>query len=172
MKPNQLTEGEFIPYYKKYIDLVSNVHLLEAMATGLTDTLDFFENIPSDKLNFRYAKGKWTPKDILLHLIDTERVFCYRAMCFARDKNANLPGFDENLFAQNAAANSRNLNDLLNEYVLVRTATICLFKGFDAKMLLQIGKGNDSPMSVRSAGFIICGHEIHHCNFIKEHYLI
>lgn len=168
----QIDPIEYNPYYKKYIDLVDKVPLIEALSAGMPKTLSFFEDLPEQVLNYRYAEGKWTPKDILLHIIDTERVFSYRALYFSRDENANLAGFDENLFAKNANADSRNLDDLLNEYLAVRTASICLFKSFDDTNLMKSGIANNSKMSVRASGFVICGHELHHLNIIKERYLI
>ncbi len=172
MLAKQIDPIEFNPYYKKYIDLVDNIPLIDALSTGLPKTLAFFEELPENILNFSYAKGKWTPKDILLHIIDTERVFAYRALYFSRDENANLAGFDENLFAKHANADTRSLDDLLNEYMAVRTASICLFKSFNDLELKKIGIANNSKMSVRAAGFVICGHEIHHLNIITERYFI
>lgn len=172
MTKNELSEVEFNPYYKHYIGLVAEVPLIEALNEGMIAIPEFFKSIPADKLHYRYAEGKWTPKDILLHIIDTERVFSYRALCFARDNAADLPGFDENMFAENADANNRELEDLLSEYATVRNATVALFKSFNDTVLKKMGKGNNNLMSVRAAGFIICGHEIHHCNIIKERYLV
>ncbi len=168
---SQLDASEYNPYFKNYIGLVPENDLLEVLAIGLANTNYFFENLPKEKLEYRYAEDKWTPKDILLHLIDCERVFCYRAMHFARTEQANLEGFDENVFALNANANRREIDDLLCEYVAVRTATILMFKGFSNVVLRRLGKANNNLLSVRAAGFIICGHEMHHCNIIKERYL-
>lgn len=172
MKVSELNSVEYNPYYKRYIDLVAEISLSEVLSNGLSDTLAFFENLPTPKWTYRYAEDKWTPKDILLHMIDTERVFSYRALYFSRAENAELIGFDENIFAANANANQRNSEDLLKEYHAVRTATINLFESFDSKMLLQAGIANKNKMSVRAAGFIIGGHEIHHRNIIKERYLL
>ena len=105
------------------------------------------------------------------HIIDTERVFTYRALYFSRADSANLKGFDENIFAQNANANNKSIDVLLNEYSAVRNASIHLFKNFDDTQLKRTGIANDSIMSVAAAGFIICGHEIHHQNIINERYL-
>ena len=171
MNPTQMIPSEYNPYYQAYIDLVGNRSLLEALANGLENIQSFFMDIPKEKLEYRYALGKWTPKGILQHVIDTERVFAYRALYFARSEDANLVGFDENTFAENAQAENKTLSELLEEYIAVRTATICLFKNFNDNQLKGIGTANGSRMSVRATGFIICGHEIHHCNIIKERYL-
>ena len=116
-------------------------------------------------------KGKWTPKEILLHVIDTERIFSYRALRISRSEKAELSGFDENSFAQNSNANNRSIEDLIDEYITVRTATISLFKSFPETIMKNTGIASGKPLSVVAAGYIICGHEIHHVNIIKERYL-
>lgn len=171
MKSSLLISSEYNPYYGAYLNLVKDTSLIEALNIGLKNIQSFFENLPHEKLEYRYAVGKWTPKDILQHITDTERVFAYRALYFARSNNSNLVGFDENSFAENALAITKTVDELLEEYIAVRTATICLFKNFNGNQLMSIGTANGSEMSVRAAGFIICGHEIHHCNIIKERYL-
>jgi len=171
MTASEIQISEYNPFYKRYIDLVENIHLLDALAEGLGTTQSFFDSLPNEIWDYRYAEGKWTPKDILQHIIDTERVFAYRSLYFARNLNAELKGFDENVFADNAMANNRTVNELLQEHLAVRTSTICLFKSLNTIQLKQIGMANGSNMSVAAAGFIICGHEIHHCNIITERYL-
>jgi hypothetical protein len=171
MKPSEVLPSEYNPFYKRYIDLVGNSDLFDALTKGLKTSEVFFENLPDNKWDYRYAEDKWTPKDILLHIADTERVFAYRALYFARINNAELKGFDENIFAENAGANNMSVAQLLKNYVAVRNATLNLFKNFDINQLIQQGVANGSPMSVRAAGFVICGHEIHHCNIITERYL-
>jgi len=171
MKTSDLTTTEYFQYYKQYIDLVGDSSMLVALESGKTTTQQFFKSIPVSKLDFRYAKGKWTPKDILLHLIDTERVFTYRALYFARHENSDLEGFDENVFAQNGAGNDRSIDALLDEYVTLRNATVALFESFTEAQMKQTGNANGNVLSVRACGFIICGHEIHHSNVISERYL-
>lgn len=171
MKPSDLTSTEYFKYYKQYVDLVDDVSLSEALQTGLINTTKFFETIPEGKLLFQYAEGKWTPKEILLHLIDAERAFSYRALYFARAANAHLEGFDENEFGKNCNANNRRIDDLLKEYIAVRTATIYLFASFSDLVLKKGGMANNNPLSVRACGFIICGHEKHHRKIIEERYL-
>ncbi len=171
MKPSEINASEYNPYYKNYIGLVKDIPLMEALELGLSTTPTFFKSIPSPKIMFRYAEGKWTPKDILLHIIDTERVFAYRALYFSRSENADLEGFDENIFALNAVTEHRDLLQLTQEYIAVREATISFFKSFSGTELKKMGKANKNLLSVGAAGFIICGHEIHHCNIINERYL-
>ena len=171
MHATELRSSDYNPYYKRYIDLVGNIPLLTALENGLEKKHAFLESLPADKWNYSYAENKWTPKDILQHLSDTERVFAYRALYIARFNNADLKGFDENVFAENALANNKTPEELLQENATVRAATISLFRNFNTEQLQQFGIANGSQMSVAAAGFIICGHEIHHCNIIKERYL-
>jgi len=171
MKVSEITTTEYFSFYKQYIDLVNDKPLLEALESGQIYIHKFFETLPESILDYQYAEGKWTPKEILLHIIDTERVFCYRALYFARSDNSSIEGFDENVFGLNCNGKARNIDDLLKEYLAVRTATICLFKSFSNSVLKRRGKANNNELSVRAIGFIICGHEIHHRNIIKERYL-
>lgn len=171
MKRSELSSSDYNPYYENYVSLVPDVSLDLALASGKSKTTSFFNDIPESKWNYRYQQNKWTPRDILQHLIDTERVFAYRALYFSRFEGANLKGFDENVFAENTTANERTMEDLLKEYDAVRNASVCLFKSFDEKHLNRKGIANESAMSVAAAGFVICGHEIHHCNIINERYL-
>tara|TARA_R110002050_G_scaffold41657_3_gene100819 strand:- start:77 stop:592 length:516 start_codon:yes stop_codon:yes gene_type:complete len=171
MKRTEISTLDYNSYYQNYIDLVADVPLLDALENGHPITEAFFENLPSLKWTYRYQENKWTPKDILQHIIDTERVFCYRALYFARTEMISLEGFDENIFAANANADSKSPETLFEEYRTVRAATIALFKGFDDIQLKKRGVANNNIMSVAAAGFIICGHDIHHRNIIKERYL-
>jgi len=171
MKISDITSDEYNPYFKPYIDKVGGDSLLKSLKKGKNKTIKFFKKIPSSKLEYQYSEGKWTVKEILLHIIDAERAFSYRALQFARSKNANLEGFDENVFVKNSNANSRSRKSLLKEYKATRKASIVLFKNFTNETLLQMGKASDSELSVRAAGFLICGHEIHHKQIITERYL-
>ncbi len=171
MKPSEVCPSEFHPYFKPYMDKVSDIPLLEALELGAKETLSFFESIPQSKMNYRYSEKKWTIKDILLHIVDAERAFCYRALNFARSKNSNLEGFDENVYVVSAQANSRSITGLLEEYQAVRQASIVLFSSFSDEDLKRVGKANNAKLSVRAAGFLICGHEIHHIQVIKDRYL-
>ena len=171
MRSSELNESEYHPYFKSYIENVSNVSLLEALEQGFRETSVFFKNIPEEKVEYRYAEGKWTPKEILLHLVDAERVFYYRALQFSRSLNVSLEGFDENEFVNNSRANSRSLENILSEYNAVRKATIILFKSFENDVLKRCGKVNGTLVSVAAIGFILAGHEIHHRNILIERYL-
>jgi len=171
MKSSQIKIGEYNPYFKQYIDLVDDISLIQALEIGHRLTEVFFEAIPELKYLYKYSIGKWTPQEILLHIIDTERIFCYRALSIARAKNPVLESFDENIFAKNSNANNRKMQNLLEEFIVVRNGTVILFKSFTEKDLQKIGQVNNHSLSIRAIGFIICGHERHHRNIIKERYL-
>jgi len=171
MKVKDISPEEYHPYFKPYIEKVGNKSLLKSLKKGKKATISFFKKIPKEKLEYRYEEGKWTIKDILLHIVDAERAFNYRALQFARSKEAKLEGFDENEFVANAEANSRSVKSLLKEYNAVRNSTIQLYKSFSKETLKRTGTANNTSLSVRAAGFLACGHEIHHKQTIKERYL-
>lgn len=169
---NEIQPNEYNAYYGHYIKKNDqNTELIDALSQGIPETISFFESLPEDKLLHRYEEGKWTPKEVLLHLIDTERVFVYRALRFARKDETALMGFEQNDFVANSLANERTIPSLLEEYKATRASSIALFKNLDTKLLSTTGTASNSAMSARAAGFIVCGHERHHIEIIKEKYL-
>lgn len=134
--------------------------------------VDFMKSISTNKLQFAYDDGKWSVAEVLVHLIDTERVFQYRALRFARNDATSLPGFDQDAYVPHSKANKRNLDSILKEYLAVRKATISLFESFDDEMMCRGGMASNSFMSVRALGFLICGHERHHKQILESRYLI
>lgn len=166
-----LEQKEFTEFYNYYINLNPHDSLIEGLKEQLVATVDFFKQIPVEKLNYKYQIGKWTPKDILQHLIDTERIFSYRALCFARKDKTCLPGYEENDYALNVDTSTRTIESLLEEYKSVKKASITLFENLAEESLVQIGTANNAHMSVRAIGFMIPGHELHHIKVIKERYL-
>lgn len=171
MTVNDLHAGEYNPYYETYLKKTNDVTLIEGLQNNMDAILSFLKSIPEGKLNFQYEIGKWTIKEMLLHIIDTERIFAYRALRIAREDKTFLPGFDQDAYVLPSKANSRSMQSLLDEYKTVRLSSIALFDSFDDKMLLQKGTASDSPISVRAIGFILIGHENHHCEIIKKRYL-
>lgn len=171
MKTIKLNSNEYVPYQKMYLDLVENKPLVASLEASLNDFIAFFEAIPDDKLSFAYKEGKWTIKEVLLHMIDTERIFQYRALRFAREDKTMLPGFSENDFVPYSNANSRSKESLLKEYKAVRLSTIALYETFSDENLKIVGNSSGGAMSVRGLGYLIVGHQIHHVNIIKERYL-
>lgn len=171
MTPDDLKDAEYGAYYKKYISLVAAQDLIEAMEYGSTQTIKLANNIPPSKYDYSYGEGKWTVKESLLHVIDTERIFAYRALRFARGDSTELPGFDQDDYVPMAKGHQRSFSAIIKEYKSVRQASITLFKSFDEEMLGRIGTASGNPFSARALGYIIAGHEIHHCNVLKERYL-
>lgn len=164
--------GEYAPYTMRYIGLLPDDGLvLKHLAENLKATTDFILSLPEEKLSYRYAEGKWTIKEILLHLIDDERIYAYRALRFARNDKTELPGFEQDDYALNSGANRRSIKDLLKEFAAVRCATISLFEGLDRKALKRAGIASGNIMSVRAAAYHIAGHEMRHLNIIRERYL-
>ncbi|WGK64455.1 DinB family protein [Croceiramulus getboli] len=172
MKRNVLKPDEFNPYYGQYIDLVpESLSLLEALEEGKKRLIKFIREVPEDRLIYRYATGKWTIKEKIQHLLDTERVFVYRALRFSRKDQMALPGFEQDEYVVNSRANEREIEDLLSEYERLRDSTLAFFKSLSDEELKRTGVASGSPMSARAAGFICAGHEIHHCNLISARYL-
>jgi hypothetical protein len=158
-------------FYYNYINQVAENELMEAFRKESPAFIQFFENIPATKYDYRYAEGKWSIKEILQHIIDAERVFCYRALRFARKDNTPLPGFDENVFAENSKASSRKWNDLLEEFKAVRRSSEYLFGSFDSDQLECSGIANKKSIYVLGIGYVLIGHSVHHKNIVKERYL-
>ena len=172
MTRTDLSRHEFNIYYGNYINLVDENHqLVEALKKGEEQTSSFFEKIDQNKLKTAYAEGKWTILEVFQHLIDTERIFNYRALCIARGDQTEFPGYEQDDYVPFSKANARSLNSLLTEYSTVRKATISLFENLSKEDLSQLGRASNSPLSPRAAGFIIAGHERHHEQIIKERYL-
>ena len=136
-----IPKNEFAPYFEQYMQLVSKDEksIIENLVASQKVFDDVLRNLPVEKHNFSYAEGKWTIKELIQHIIDTERVFSYRALCFARNDNTSLPGFDQDVFVENDNANDRNYYDLLNEMEVLRKSSIQLFKSFSDEALLRVG---------------------------------
>jgi hypothetical protein len=158
-------------YFDRYINLTDDVTYMEALTISLKE----LENLPIEKWKALgetvYAPGKWSAKDMLQHFIDTERVFTYRMTAFARQDGQNMLSFDEDLFAKNAHANRRTIDDLLEELILVRKGYIAMYKSFTPEMMQLSGKGyNGDEYSVLSMAFMIAGHQRWHFKIMDERY--
>ena len=171
MISNNLNSKEYNTYYKSYIDHATDLNIVEGLKQNLNSVVSFYSNIPQEKHDYAYAKGKWTVKDILLHIIDTERIFTYRALRIARQDKTPLAGFDQDDYVASVSASTRALTNILEEYKAVRQASIALYSSFDSMALEQIGEASGFPISVRAIGYILTGHENHHNLVIKERYL-
>jgi uncharacterized damage-inducible protein DinB len=164
--------GEFPPYASMYIDLVAgDGKLLTHLWDNLQSTKQLIQSLPADKHLYRYADDKWTIKEILVHIVDDERIYGYRALRFARNDKTQLPGFDQDTFAFHSKANERTMESIVEEYEAVRMSTITLFDGFSDDVMLRKGIANNNEATVRALGYHIAGHELHHLNIIKSLYL-
>jgi hypothetical protein len=171
---NTPTAEEYAPYFQPYIDkveAVDSVGILDALETQHEETQAFLRAIPEAKGDHRYADGKWSIKELVQHLIDSERVFCYRAMRFSRNDSTDLPGFDHDAYVSASSAARHTMEDLADEFEVVRLGTLALFHSFDDEMWGKVGTANGTAMSVRAAAFVSLGHELHHLAVIKERYL-
>ena len=171
MKASQLPVKEYAEYFFPYISVLGEVTLIEELEISLHEFIRFVQNIPMDKFDYRYAEGKWTIKEIIQHVIDTERIFAYRALRISRNDQTPLPGFDENNYINNTEADKRGLQDLLTELSAVRHSNIFLFKSFSEQQLQRTGIASNAGISVRASGFIMIGHQKHHQKVFEERYL-
>lgn len=164
--------GEYAPYTLMYIDLLpDDGRVLMHLAENLAATEHFVRAFPEESLAVPHAPGEWTMKEILVHVIDDERIYSYRALRVARGDLTELPGFEQDEYVPYSRANERSLDDILEEFAAVRRATIALFNSFDDAALLRKGISSDKIMSVRAAAYHIAGHEMHHLNSMRENYL-
>lgn len=158
-------------FYHKYVSQIQAEEVNEAIEENTENTLSFLRDIPEEKWSHRYAEGKWSIKEMIQHVIDAERIFSYRALCFARGEKLSLPGFEENDYAAASKADGRTKEALLEEFETVRKSIQQLFASFDEEQLTVTGIANNNPISVNAIGFIIPGHVQHHVNILKERYL-
>jgi hypothetical protein len=164
--------SEHAPYVLRYIRLLPDDGLvLEHLESNLDATSAFLRSLPDDLLLYRYAANKWTIKEIVQHLSDDERIYAYRALRFARGDATDLPGFDQDAYTQQAAANRRTLDELLYEFATVRAATLSLYAGFGEDVLTRAGIASGNVMSVRAIAYHIAGHELRHMHIIRDRYL-
>ena len=158
-------------YFRLYIDQVDTDDFLEALNNQLIASEKFYDALPDDKWNHTYGEGKWTIKEVLIHLMDTERILAYRALRVARNDKTPLPGFEQDDYIPFQNTEHRSVESLLKEYRYLRLSTIEFFKSLNEEACNRIGTASDNPISPRALGFIIAGHELHHQHIIRERYL-
>jgi RimJ/RimL family protein N-acetyltransferase len=164
--------SEYAHFFQNYINQTTGNNFFELFKQNTSDTIQFFSNIPVEKHNYAYAKGKWTIKELLLHLIDAERVFSYRAFVGARcDSEQQLQSFDENTYVANSNAHLRSMESLLEEFKTARRASEILFENVTPEQSKFMAKGSSHPITPRALGYIMIGHIEHHVKVIKERYL-
>lgn len=163
--------GEYAPFYKSYVELLGEDDVLEKLSSNRKKTYYFFLALPAEKADFAYAEGKWSIKEVLGHMIDTERIMCYRLLRFARADHHPLAGFNENFYVSRANAKNRELEDLANEFSDLRKANLYLYQNLDQEQLRRQGTASNAVVSVKALLYIIAGHELHHLKIIGERYL-
>lgn len=166
----KLKTGTYPAYFDRYINLVETDTISATIEKYAAQVNEFFDQLPAEKSTFKYAEGKWSIKELLQHCTDTERIFAYRALCIARGDKSPLPGFDENLYAEQSGADQREWNDILEEFKAVRRSTDLLLKSFTEEQLNNEGSTNGETNTANALSFIIFGHLLHHMNIIKERY--
>ena len=172
MIKKELNSTEYNQYYKRYIDMVAdNTALVSGFEDDKKMVIDFFSSVPKEKLEFRYLPQKWSIKELLQHIIDTERIFMYRFLRIARKDKTALSGFDQDIYVEPSEANSKSLENLLHEFTVTRLHTINLINSISDDNLKNLGTASDSPVSARACAFILLGHSIWHIKIIKERYL-
>lgn len=160
---------EYPEWVNKYISLVQG-DVIEVLEKQATDFANYMHNL-IEKADYAYAEGKWTIKELIGHVIDTERILAYRMLSFARNEKAALPGFDEDSYVKNAHFKDRSLFSLSDEFMMLRKANLYLIKSLNEVELNNIGSASGTNISVRALVFMLAGHVIHHQNVIKERYL-
>jgi hypothetical protein len=163
--------GDYAEYYYRYIILVEGEDIVKVLENQLQSFENFYSSITEEQGNFGYADGKWTIKEVIGHVIDTERIMAYRALAIAREEKQSLPGFEQDDYVAIGNFTERNLEELINEYKTLRVSNIAMFKSFSDEEFNRKGTASENKVSVIALAFIIAGHELHHLNILKERYL-
>jgi uncharacterized damage-inducible protein DinB len=168
-KPVAGQHSDWAPVYIKHVP--DDGMVLDHLEKGLQQMIAFVEPLTEEQLLYRYAEGKWSIKEVLVHLMDVERVFSYRALCAAREDRTNLPGFDHNAYVPHSGADNRTKNSLLDEYRTLRASTLAFFNGLEEEALFRVGMASGQPCTASAMVHMITGHEQHHLGILKERYL-
>jgi hypothetical protein len=172
MIKQDLQPTEYNEYYARYVNNVSDeTALIKGFEDDKKKVVDFFSAIPQGKQEFRYQPEKWTVKEILQHIVDTERVFIYRLFCIARNDKTAFPGYEQDDYIAPSEANKKSMEALIHEFTVTRLSSLNLIKSISEENLKNIGTASDSKISARACAFILLGHSIWHIEVIKERYL-
>jgi uncharacterized damage-inducible protein DinB len=164
-------EGEYAQYFHRYITRVPDGDLIEILNDQAAATRGMLRSLSDTEAAFRYEPGKWSIKQVVGHLTDTERIMAYRALCFARGEQAVLPSFEEDDYVKAARFDERDLSDLLAELGLVRASTVAFFDGLNEEELMRRGRTASGEHTVRAMAYNIAGHELHHQQILNDRYL-
>lgn len=162
---------EYAQYAANYIAKVPDTPILETLEHLKESSYSFFSQLTEEQANYAYAEGKWTLKQVLGHMIDTERVFSFRAFCFSRGEKAAFPGFEQDDYVNNGGFETRSIRSLADEFKAVREATMFLYNAFTEEQSLLKGTASNNPVSVRALVYMTAGHELYHLGLIREKYI-
>jgi uncharacterized damage-inducible protein DinB len=163
--------GEYNEYYGRYIAMVPDGDIVATLSAGMRETLDVLRSAPAEREEYRYAAGKWSLREVVGHLIDTERLFAFRALWFARGGEGAMAGMDQEAWAGRSSAGSRPLRELLMEWEALRTANVLMFGSFDTETGARQGVASGYEVTVRALAWMIAGHEAYHRALIRRDYL-
>lgn len=172
MTINKPDDTEYAPYYSRYISLVPDAGILSVLSSQLDDTLALLGGVPESQAGYRYAPDKWSIKELVGHMIDTERIFAYRALRFARNDKTPLSGFEQDDYITNASFDNHPLSELAKEFESVRRSSLFMFRHLDEEAWIHRGVASESEVSVRALAYIIAGHERHHMEILRSRYLL
>jgi len=163
--------NEYAAYYEKYVSLVPEGGVVETIERQGAETLALLRGLPEGRGAHRYEPGKWSVKQVVGHIIDTERIFAYRALAIARGESQPLPGMDQEEYMAGADFDARTLADLADEFEAVRRSTVLLFRHLSPEAWARRGTASDNEVTVRALAYILAGHEAHHVRILRERYL-
>jgi DinB superfamily len=163
--------GEYASYYQRYIDLATEDDIVAALDAQARETATLLGGLSEAQASHRYEPNKWSVKQLVGHVTDSERIFAYRALSFARGETNSLPGFDQDPYVANAGSDDRSIADLAEELAAVRRANVMMFRALSEEAWSRSGTASDNPISVRALAFILLGHERHHVRILRERYL-
>lgn len=162
--------GTLAPFLRNYLAQARGTDIEDALRSALERVDRLLGHLSEERSLYRYAEGKWSIREMLQHMNDTERIFAYRALRIAREDGTPLPAFEEDAFAAASRADQRTLHSILKEHHLIRQGTIALYGSFDERMLMQEGSAGGNVVSVRALGLLIAGHAEHHCGILEQRY--
>ena len=162
---------EYLPYYGKYISLVPGGDILTTLQEQINQTVKLLMAVNEERGDYRYAPGKWSVREVLGHMIDTERIFAYRALRFSRNDATPIDGFEQDDYVRNGPFGHCRVKMLVEEFACVRGATLFLFRNLEEGAWMRRGVAYNADVSVRALAYIIAGHEIHHRKILQEKYL-
>lgn len=167
---NRPQPGEYGDFYEQYIDLVQKPNVIQSLIEQGQRVYTLIQKLDAKEADYRYKEGKWSVKEVIGHLVDTERIMAYRALCISRGETKSLPGYDQDEYVETANFDNRSLQNLSTEYDALRNANISLFNSFSEEQTKHTGTANNNTVSVRALAYIIAGHEQHHLNVLEEKY--